>query len=130
LTTGVPSFCPLVGCKYFHLTQKLVGPLGGLPCLAPVYKHMIASVIVSGLGASLWPGSQFESVTWPPFPQSLLHICPCSSFRQVQFLVRVFVCKMATPSLTWCLIFYWKWTLQVPFPPLSGTSSKAPSSKS
>jgi hypothetical protein len=35
------------------LSQLLVGPLGGQPCQAPVCKHTITSVIVSGLGASL-----------------------------------------------------------------------------
>jgi hypothetical protein len=34
------------------LSQLLVGPLGGQPCSAPVYKHTLASIIVAGLGAS------------------------------------------------------------------------------
>jgi len=44
---------------------------------------------VSGLGAFPWDGSQVGPVTGPPFPQSLLHFCACSSFRQEQFWVRV-----------------------------------------
>jgi hypothetical protein len=36
---------------------------------------------------------------WTVFPLSLLQFCPCSSFRQEQFWVRVFDCGMGTPSL-------------------------------
>ena len=35
-----------------------------------------------GLEASPWDGFQVGLVTGPPFPQSLLHFCPCSYFRQ------------------------------------------------
>jgi hypothetical protein len=31
-TTGVSSFCPLVGCKYLHLAQLLIGSFGGQSC--------------------------------------------------------------------------------------------------
>ena len=61
LTTGVSSFCPLVGCKYLHLTlsaacwvfQRTV-MLSSFFC-----ECSIASVIVSGLGISPWAESHF-----------------------------------------------------------------------
>ena len=55
-TTEVPNFSPLVGCKYHF-------------CWAN--KHTIASVIVSGLEASPWDGSQVGLVIGLPFLQSL-----------------------------------------------------------
>jgi hypothetical protein len=69
------------------LSQMLVGPVRRQSYLAPICMHTIAKVIVSGLGASPWDGSQVGLVTGPPFPQSLLKFCPCSSFWQVQFWV-------------------------------------------
>ena len=44
--------------------------------------NIMASVIVSGLGASSWALSQFWPVTGPSFSQPLLHFHPCSFFRQ------------------------------------------------
>ena len=44
--------------------------------------NSIASVIMSGLGASPWAGSHSGPVTGPSFPQAPLHFHPCSSFRQ------------------------------------------------
>ena len=48
----------------------------------------MVSVIVSGFGACPWDRSQVGSVTGWPFLQSLLHFCPCISFRQEQLWVK------------------------------------------
>jgi hypothetical protein len=79
-TTGVTSFCPLVNI-YMWLFQLCFGPIREQSLLATVFKHTTVSVKVSGLRASPWTGSQFEPVTGPPFPQTLLHFWPCSFFR-------------------------------------------------
>jgi hypothetical protein len=62
---------------------------------------------------SLWDGSHFGLIIEPPF-KSLLHFCPCSSFRQNQFWVRNFDCGLVT--LLDALSNYWRWTLWVPSP--------------
>ena len=96
-TIGVPGFSSMVGCKYLPLSQSvLVGFLWRQPCQAPFSKHIIASVIVSGLGVLPWVGSQVGPVSGPPFPQSLLHFSPCNYFRQEQFFVRNFDCDLVT----------------------------------
>jgi hypothetical protein len=81
-TTGVSCFCPLVGCKYLHLTlsascwvvQRAV-MLGLFFC-----EHSIASVVVSGFGISPWAGSHFGPVNGPSFTQVLLHFHTCNTF--------------------------------------------------
>ena len=40
-------------------------------------------------------------VTGCPFFQSLLHFCPCISFRQEQFWVKIFEDGWLGPSLNW-----------------------------
>jgi hypothetical protein len=46
------------------------------------------SVIVSGFSVHAWDGSQDGPITGWPFFQSLLHFCPCISFRQEWFWVK------------------------------------------
>jgi hypothetical protein len=46
---------------------------------------------MSGIGAYPWDGSQIELVIGWPFLESLFHLCPCISFRQVNFGVESFV---------------------------------------
>jgi hypothetical protein len=105
-TTGVSSFCSLVECKYLHLIlsaacwvfQRAVT----IDPFLWAHHSLSNSIRPWDLGLSwipIWP------VTRPPFPSALLHLCPYSSFRQKQLWVRVFDCGMATPSLTWCLVF-------------------------
>ena len=57
--------------------------------MAPLFLNLHSLRIVSGLGASTWAGSHFGPVPGPSFPQSPLHVHPCSSFRQEQLWVRV-----------------------------------------
>jgi hypothetical protein len=89
------------------LRQLLVGPLRGQPCQVSVCKHIIASVVVLVLGApSPWNGSQVGAAIGPPFLQSLLHFCPCSSLRQPCLLFNS--TYQADLSLLWktqCLLF-------------------------
>jgi hypothetical protein len=99
-TTGVPDFSPMVQYKYLHWSHLAAFWASQRTAWhAPVCKHTIASVIVSGLGAYRWDRSQVGTVTGPPFPQSHLHFCPCCSSWQEQFWVRGFDCGMITPSL-------------------------------
>ena len=76
-------------------SQFPVEPLRGQPCYALVCKLTIASIIVSGLGASPWAGSQFG----PSILQFLLHFCPYISFRQDKFWVKSFVGMLVYLSL-------------------------------
>jgi hypothetical protein len=82
-------------------SQLLVEPLRGQPCYAPVCKRNIAPVIVSGFGSPLWDRPQVGPVTRWPSLQSLLHFCPCISFRQEQFWVKNFEGRLVTPFLNW-----------------------------
>ena len=48
---GVKDLSQIFGSKYMHLSQSVPDRLLRQPCEVPVYKHNIASVIVSGFGA-------------------------------------------------------------------------------
>ena len=63
------------------------------------YKHYRISSIVSEIDACPWDGSQVELVIGWPFLQSLLHLCPCISFKQDKFWVESFVGVLAFTSL-------------------------------
>jgi hypothetical protein len=52
-----------------------------------VCKQFLSSALVSGFGVCRWGGSPSGAVSGWPFLQSLLHFCPCLSFRQEQFWV-------------------------------------------
>lgn len=57
--------------------------------------------MVSGIGVCPWHRSQAGSVTAQPFPLSLVHFCPGTSFRQEQCLVKHFVDGLVSPFLHW-----------------------------
>jgi hypothetical protein len=64
-----------------------------------------------------WDRSQVGPITGQPFLQSLLHFCPCISFRQEQFWVENFVGELVSPSLHWeVLSDYWRWSFHVSYP--------------
>ena len=67
---GVPNFSPMVGYKYLPLSQSAADSASQKTAMkAPVCKHVIASVSVSGLGApcpTQWDGSQLGPVTGLP----------------------------------------------------------------
>lgn len=48
-----------------------------------------------------WDGSQVGPVIGWPFPQSQLHLCPCTSCRQDTFCVESFVGGLVSLSLHW-----------------------------
>jgi hypothetical protein len=58
------------------LFQMLIGPIRGQPNQAPARKHTIASVTVSGPGASPWAESQIGPATGPPFPRLFFSFVP------------------------------------------------------
>jgi hypothetical protein len=109
-TTGVSSFCPLVGCKYLHLHS--------LSSAGWVFQRAV--MICPFLGALLSLSNSFRP--WGlPLNWILIWAChwttfssgsfgSCSSFIQEQFWVRIFDYGMAT------LPFYWRWTPQFPAP--------------
>jgi hypothetical protein len=68
----VPKLHPLFGCGHLSVRVRCwVEPLRGQ--IAPICKHNIVLLTVSGIGAFPWDGSQVVSVNGWPFPQSLLH---------------------------------------------------------
>jgi len=77
-TTGVISFCPLVG----WLFELLVGSFGGQSVMIGpfLWPHYSLSNSVRSCPPPPCAGSQFASVLKPPFLQALLHFCPCSVF--------------------------------------------------
>jgi hypothetical protein len=88
-TTRVSCFCPLVGCKYLHLTLwTACWIFQSAVVIDPYWELSIASVIVSGLGTSPWPWSHFGPVAGSSFPQAPLNFHLCNSFRQEQLWVR------------------------------------------
>ena len=105
-TTGVSSFCPLVGCKYLHLT---------LSCACWVF---LSAVV---LGPFLWVlYSLSNSFRLWDLPFSWIPLWTCnwtfffsgsSPFPSLQFFQTVTIMsqrcdgRMATPILPWCLVF-------------------------
>jgi hypothetical protein len=104
-TTGVSILYPLVGCKYMHLTLSAAcWVFQRTVMIGPFFVSYLASVIVWGLGASLWARSHFGPLTGPPFPQSLLHFFSVFSYEN-NYVSVFFDCGMANPSLTWWSVF-------------------------
>jgi hypothetical protein len=64
-----------------------------------------------------WDGFKAGPVIGWPFLHSLLHLCPCISFRQGKFWVESFVSELVFLSIHWgVLLGYRRWPLQVPCP--------------
>ena len=59
-------------------------------CIKLKLKHNMVSVIVSRVWCLCMGWSKVGPATGWPFLQSLLHFCPCISFRQEQFWVKNF----------------------------------------
>ena len=96
----------LVGCKYLHLSQSAACWVSWRTAMLGSCLGAHPSISDNDRPGASPSGSPVGLVTEPPFPQSLLHFCPYSSFRQEQFWVRVFDCGMATPSLTLMLCLF------------------------
>jgi len=81
----------MVGCICICISHLLAKPLRGHLYQAPVSKHFLASAIVPWLCVCTWDGSLGNAVSGGPF-QSLfcLFFCPCISYRQKQFWVKIF----------------------------------------
>ena len=58
---------------------------------------------MSGVSSLTWDGPQVGAVIGWLIPQSLLHLCPCISFRQDKFWVKSFVGGLVSLSLHWSL---------------------------
>lgn len=98
---GVPGLSPIVGSKYFHMSQSAAGVASQKTAIIGSCKHNIASIRVSGFVACLWDRSQVGLVIGQPFLQSLLHFCLCISFRQEPFWVKMFEGRLVPPSVHW-----------------------------
>ena len=105
-TTGVCSFCPLVGCKYLHLTYSaacwifqrtvMIGPfLWALHNLSNSIRSLGLPISWIPLWACHWI---FFSSGSSPFPS--LKFFPTGTI-----MGQSFDCGIATPSLTWCPVF-------------------------
>jgi hypothetical protein len=62
---------------------------------------MHSRVIVSGISSCQWDGSQFELVITWPFPLFMLHLCPCTSYRQGMFLYEGFMGGLLSFIVHW-----------------------------
>jgi hypothetical protein len=94
-TTGVSSFCNWLDANIcLWLFQLLVGCLGGQSCSVPFCECSLASVTVSGLGAS--PGPSFLR---------LLSICILAVLLDRKNCRSGFWLWDGNPSLTWCPVF-------------------------
>ena len=81
---------PLFSCGFLPLFQSAAGwstSEDSYSRLPPVCKSNRVSLIVSGIGSCPSYGFQIGQVIGWPFPQSLLHFCPCSSCRWDKFWV-------------------------------------------
>jgi hypothetical protein len=111
-TTGVSCFCPLVVCKYLHLTLSAAcWVFQRIVLIDPFFEHSIASVIVSGLGTSPRAGSHFGPLCGPSFPQAPLHFHPCNSFRQEQLWVWDATVEWQSHPSVDALTSCWRWAL-------------------
>jgi hypothetical protein len=111
-TAGVSDFSLMVGCNYLLLSQSAA-------CWASLR-------VVSVLGASPWAGSKFGPATEPLFLQSVLHFCPCSSFRQGRSGSEFLIVGWQPHPSTWCPAFLLEVDSISSLSPLLGISFKVP----
>jgi hypothetical protein len=130
-TIGVPGFCPLVGFKYLLSVSFscLLRLSEGNHVRLLICKHTIASLIVPGLRASPWDGSQVGPVTGPPFPQSVLHFVPAVLLDRNNSWSEFWLWNGNPIPPFDAMFFYWRWTLWSSLSPLLGISSKVPHSE-
>jgi hypothetical protein len=93
LTAPLGSLFPVwwlaVGIR-ICIGQDLAEPLRRQLYQASVSKHFLASAIVSGFGVFMWDESPGGAVSgWPFFFSLCSTLCPCISFRQVQFWIKI-----------------------------------------
>jgi hypothetical protein len=126
-TTVITSFCPLVGCKYLHLTLSaaycffwravMIGPfLRGLHSLSNSIRPWSLPLSWTPLWVCHWT---FFSSDFSPFPSPQF-------FQRATVMSQTFDCGMATPSLTWCPVFLLEVGSIRPLSLLLGISSKVP----
>ena len=84
---------------------------------ATICKHSRVSLIVSVVSSFSWGVSQVGPVIGCLFPQSLLHLYSCISYKQGKFWSKVFCGWVSIPfSSLEVLPGYRRWPLQVPYP--------------
>jgi hypothetical protein len=74
---------------FICIVQSLAEPLRGQLYWSPVSNHFMATVIVSGFVVCRWDCSLGGAVSGWSFLQSCFTFCPCISFRQEQFWVKI-----------------------------------------
>ena len=79
----------MAACICIYIGKTLTKPLRRQLYQAPVNKHFLASIIVSGFGNCKWDGSPGRAVYGWPFLQSLLHSLSHISFRQERFWIKI-----------------------------------------
>jgi len=115
LTPPLGSPCSELAVNiHLCICQTLAEPLRGQLYQAPVSKYFLTSTIVSGFGDCIWHGSQGGRISGWPFLQSLSTLCPCISFRQEEFWVKVL--RWVDGPIPQCgaiVTNLWIWSLQV-----------------
>jgi hypothetical protein len=97
--------------------QALAEPLRRQLYKAPVSKHFLASTIVSGFGVCMWDGPQVGQTLDGLSFRLCSTLCPCISFRQEQFWVKIFGNGWVAPSLKQgAMPNLWIWSQQVLLP--------------
>jgi hypothetical protein len=80
-------------CGSLHMFQSAVDTASQKTFMLGSCLQVLQNIIklVSGIGSCPWNRSQVGPVIGWPFPQSLLHLCHCTPYRQDKFWVKGFV---------------------------------------
>ena len=126
-TTGVSCFCPLVGCKYLHLTLSAACWVFQRAVMIDPFLWELHSLSNSVRPWDLhlsWISLWACCTTF--FLSGSLHFHPCNSFRQEQLWVRDVTVGWQPHSSTWCPVFLLGVYSTSSLSPLLGISSKVP----
>ena len=127
-TTGVPSFCPLVACKFLHLTLSPAGWVFKRAVMIGLFlwaHHSISNSVRPWCLLLSW--IPICACHWIPFSLGFSPFFSSSSFRQKQFWVRAFLTVGWQPHLsTWCPVSPLEEDSTSSLSPLQGISSRVP----
>jgi hypothetical protein len=101
-TTEVSSFCPLVGCKYLHLTLSAACVFHSVVMLGPFLWafHSLSNSVSPWDLPLIW--IPLWACRWTLFSSGSSPFQSLSFFQTGTIMGQRCYCGMATPSLTWC----------------------------